>query len=277
MIIINDNKTYNVEINNNITYNICDEYVPDTDHSYFYIEDASGLANTITFTKQNTYAPDVPLYTSTDMQNWIYYGVIPVGGINITIQPYTKLYVKSVCSGWNDEYLLNGKIYYFANYIGVSGSYNVGGNIMSLMRGNNFVNATFNNLNDNYFAFAYLLGKVGSRPFTSTIVNASNLILPSNTIKGCYTGLFNQCSTLVTSPELRATTLTENCYAGLFNFCGSLNEVTTYANDISATNCLHNWLQNVAATGTFHNLGNPAPTYPSGASGIPTGWTEVNN
>jgi hypothetical protein len=35
---------------------------------------------------------------------------------------------------------------------------------------------------------------------------------------------------------------------------------------------LIDWLKNVASTGTFHNLG--SATYPSGASGIPTGWTE---
>jgi hypothetical protein len=61
----------------------------------------------------------------------------------------------------------------------------------------------------------------------------------------------------------------------MFDGCTSLNSVTTYANDISATHCLAGWLQNVAAVGTFHKLG--TATYPTGASGIPSGWTVVNN
>jgi hypothetical protein len=51
-----------------------------------------------------------------------------------------------------------------------------------------------------------------------------------------------------------------------------INSITTYANDISATDCLFNWLSGVASTGDFYNLG--GATYPTGTSGIPTGWTE---
>jgi len=56
----------------------------------------------------------------------------------------------------------------------------------------------------------------------------------------------------------------------MFSGCDLLNEVTIYANDVSATSCLRNWLVGVASSGTFHNLG--SATYPSGTSGIPSGW-----
>ena len=91
----------------------------------------------------------------------------------------------------------------------------------------------------------------------------------------CYRQLFKNCSSLVNAPELPAKTLAEGCYQQLFYGCSKLNNVTIYANDISATNCTLKWLSNVASTGTFRNLG--TATYPTGESGIPTGWTIVKN
>ena len=90
----------------------------------------------------------------------------------------------------------------------------------------------------------------------------------------CFTSIFKNCTSLISAPELPALTLTSNCYHSAFEGCSSLNEVTVYANDISATNCTTNWLSGVASTGTFNNMG--SATYEiNSASGIPTGWTEV--
>jgi hypothetical protein len=61
----------------------------------------------------------------------------------------------------------------------------------------------------------------------------------------------------------------------MFSGCAYLNSLTVYADDISASNCTKDWLNNVASSGTFRNLG--SATYTSGASGIPSGWTEVKN
>lgn len=47
------------------------------------------------------------------------------------------------------------------------------------------------------------------------------------------------------------------------------------ATDISASNCLNNWVNGVSSTGTF--VKNAAMTsLPTGASGIPSGWTVQN-
>ena len=65
-------------------------------------------------------------------------------------------------------------------------------------------------------------------------------------------------------------------YRYMFTNCSKLNSVTSYANDISATECTHWWLDSVASTGTFHNLG--TATYEKNSiDGIPSGWTEVKN
>ena len=87
----------------------------------------------------------------------------------------------------------------------------------------------------------------------------------------CYREMFRGCTSLTTAPVLNATSLTTYCYYEMFRDCSNLNSVTTYAQDISAGG-LTNWLNGVAATGEFFNLG--GATYQSGASGIPSGWTE---
>jgi hypothetical protein len=47
------------------------------------------------------------------------------------------------------------------------------------------------------------------------------------------------------------------------------------ATDISAIDCLYNWVSNVASTGTFVKHPNMT-TLPTGTNGIPSGWTVVN-
>ena len=58
----------------------------------------------------------------------------------------------------------------------------------------------------------------------------------------------------------------------MFSGCSNLNKIIISAQDISASGCIDNWVQGVSATGDFYNLG--GATYSSGASGIPSGWTE---
>ena len=100
--------------------------------------------------------------------------------------------------------------------------------------------------------------------------------LPATTLGNyCYSSMFRYCSSLTTAPELPATTLASGCYYSMFRYCSSLNSITVYANDISASNCTSNWLSGVASSGTFHNLG--TAIYPTGPTGIPSGWTEVKN
>lgn len=99
--------------------------------------------------------------------------------------------------------------------------------------------------------------------------------LPATTlVKNCYLGMLANCTALTQAPVLPATTLVQGCYQQMFINSTSLIQITTYAQDISANYCLNDWLSGVSQTGDFYNLGNPAPTYPSGTSGIPEGWTE---
>lgn len=99
--------------------------------------------------------------------------------------------------------------------------------------------------------------------------------LPATTLATrCYWNMFKGCTSLTTAPQLLASTLTDNCYRSMFEGCSNLNNVTCLATNISASDYTTDWLSGVAATGTFTKAS--GITWPSGASGIPSGWTVQN-
>ena len=100
--------------------------------------------------------------------------------------------------------------------------------------------------------------------------------LPATKLKSyCYASMFEGCTALVQAPELPATGLYESCYGRMFYGCYKLNYIKMLATDISASSCLNNWVNSVSSTGTF--VKNAAMTsLPTGASGIPSGWTVQN-
>lgn len=106
--------------------------------------------------------------------------------------------------------------------------------------------------------------------------NCSSLVtapeLPATTLaQTCYSNMFQGCQSLVIPPKLPATTVPSYCYYSMFYNCTSLREIRTQMTDISAVSCLANWLYNAPAQGDFYC---PAElTIPTGDSGIPSGWT----
>ena len=100
--------------------------------------------------------------------------------------------------------------------------------------------------------------------------------LPATTlVDKCYRYMFSGCLELTTAPELPATTLVDSCYSYMFYHCTKLNYIKMLATDISASNCLEEWVGNVSSTGTF--IKNAAmESIPTGRSGIPNGWTVQN-
>ena len=100
--------------------------------------------------------------------------------------------------------------------------------------------------------------------------------LPATTLTyNCYYNMFSDCISLTTAPELPATTLKDYCYQFMFQGCTSLNNITMLATDISAFNCLSNWVNGVASTGTFTKAASMT-SLPTGVNGIPEGWTVVD-
>ena len=106
----------------------------------------------------------------------------------------------------------------------------------------------------------------------SALVNAPEL--PATTlVSNCYRSMFYRCTSLTQAPELPATTLASGCYQFMFFGGSNLNYVKSLATDITATNALNQWLYGVASTGTF--VKKYGVSYPTGISGIPSGWTVV--
>ena len=113
------------------------------------------------------------------------------------------------------------------SYFTATGNFDVYGNIMSLLYGDNFSGQTkvFN------YCFNYLFKQ------NTYLLSASNLILPATTLEhGCYENMFHGCSSLTTAPVLPATTLAIFCYDSMFQGCASLTTApelpaTTLANE----------------------------------------------
>lgn len=91
----------------------------------------------------------------------------------------------------------------------------------------------------------------------------------------CYYAMFSGCTGLVEAPVLPAKTLTNGSYESMFSGCTNLANVTIDATDISATTCLTSWLNGVGSTGTITVASGMKDKFPSGANGIPDGWTVV--
>ena len=146
-----------------------------------------------------------------------------------------------------------------------TGKFTTQGNVMSLLYGDDFIGKK--DLTGKDYTFYNLFNSC------TGLTNAKNLCLPATTLtNNCYSGMFNGCTSLTIAPELPATTLTNNCYSGMFNGCTNLNYIKMLATDISATDCLYNWVIEVSSTGTFVKHPNMA-SLSIGTSGIPTGWT----
>jgi hypothetical protein len=93
--------------------------------------------------------------------------------------------------------------------------------------------------------------------------------------------MFYESDGLTTAPILPATTLAEGCYSNMFWNCKKLDNITMLATDISAPDCLNQWVGGVASTGTFIKAasleqGTESGQIPTGIYGIPEGWTVKN-
>lgn len=202
--------------------------------------------------------------------------------------------------GTNNTYATTNKLYSgFGGHADAASTgtaeFNVYGNVMSLIYGDNFANQTALPSGSSYNFCCLFDG--------SNVVSAEYLILPATTLRGhCYRAMFANCLSLTTAPELPATTLVASCYRymfnmdsslvtapellakvvpdsayyGLFNGCSSLNYIKCLATDITTHYATQQWVQDVAATGTFVKDVNMTGWSVNNINGIPTGWTVVN-
>ncbi len=92
-------------------------------------------------------------------------------------------------------------------------SFNISGNIMSMIGGDNFENIY--SFSDNY-NFAKFFS-------ACNVIDAKNLVLSATTLTShCYDAMFYNCSNLISAPQLPAETLANYCYESMFSSCTSL-------------------------------------------------------
>jgi hypothetical protein len=102
------------------------------------------------------------------------------------------------------------------------------------------------------------------------LVTAPSILPATNLTKNCYATMFYDCN-IQKAPELPATTLVEGCYSGMFGY-SPVNYIKCLATDISATDCTKSWVSHItSSTGTFVKAA--GVEWPTGNSGIPSGWT----
>lgn len=116
---------------------------------------------------------------------------------------------------------------------------------------------------------------LGTQPYMSmfrgTTALRGKVVLPATSATDyAYYTMFYESG--IEEVEILAGTLgTQSCRM-MMRYCPNLKKVTCLATDISAANCTSGWLGDVPATGTFVKAASMT-SWPSGASGIPSGWT----
>ena len=128
-----------------------------------------------------------------------------------------------------DTVSFKGSIVNYSNCaISCTSQFNVKGNIMSLINGDNYASAdtiSVKNFGDIFRG-------------SSALVSAANLILPATTLTDfCYSSMFYGCTSLTTAPQLPATTLAGSCYQFMFYGCTSLTQAPELPATTLAYNC----------------------------------------
>ena len=258
---------------------------------YFWFKNTYNGSNSLNFTREKSGSPSSSNYTTTvewskDKKNWT---KMTIGSSNyISLAKNETVYLRND-TGKFSYYNGDGNAYC---YYKISGnySYTVGGDLRTLINYKNVVNLSLKN-----GVFAYLfyydskLTSASSLTFkyhtissygfyrchddnNSFVTAAPSVLYPVNLNPYCYYRMYTGTN-ITSTPVLPAQTLKERCYQQMFASCNDFSSVTSYANNISATSCLENWMNGVKSSGTFHNLG--TASYPRNASGVPNGWTIV--
>lgn len=272
---------------------------------YFYVEDASGQANTLTIKKSNNALPDKVFEWSYDKTTWTEITIEDTTGVSIPIAANGRVYLRG-----DNEALATSSNY---TYIASTGQIRAGGDATTLLVQSGsqmilrpyslshlFFNAThLIDAQDVILPSIYLAQGCYQQMFAGCVALQEAPKLPAlNLAQSCYDQMFSGCTVLVAAPELPATTLAQSCYStmfsqckaltttpilpaasipnygyySMFNGCTHLQNVKVYAMSWPSGNATMNWLNGVAATGDFYNLG--GATIPTGTNGIPSGWTE---
>lgn len=109
-----------------------------------------------------------------------------------------------------------GNSYNRGHFFRGSGDYEIQGNIMSLLTGND-TDTEFPT--GSSFSFAMLFSG------DTHLVSAENLVIPASAMtRSAFNSVFRSCTNLTKAPELPATVLAKECYSSMFESCISLSQ-----------------------------------------------------
>ena len=213
---------------------------------YFYVENDGDDSSYIYLSKNNNDAPGLTVDISWDKNSWSSYPI--TGYTSFPLPARTKLYFRCASTGWS-----NGA----NNYVKFSFStfesvIKVGGNLLSLLYGDQFNSQTDFPNNATSYTFANLFN---NNQYIS--LDASELVMPiSATPDHCYYQMFKGCALLAHAPSsLPAVTLSEYCYYSMFEGCTSLVDTPSIPATTFADFCCYNMFKDctsITATPTIH-------------------------
>lgn len=231
----------------------------------FYVENISNENETLNIVKNSDSAPTLTIEHSTDKSNWTpFENPTSTTAITLDLQPGEKVYLRCSIDNWS--------VNWAGPYNKITGVSKVGGNTMSLFYGSNFTGQETVFPETTRCAISNLFSG------NTNLIDASKLLLPATILPNeCYNRVFCDCTYLTTSPVIPDATPKDDRwfsnYYQMFTGCSSLNNVTCLLSTYPGGNVMSWWLYGVASTGTFTKAA--GVTWPTGDSGIPSGWTVV--
>lgn len=216
------NLIYEFKSNGYVT-NVMISQAAAADYFMFDVIRTTGGAAKIYYKKQNSTTPKRTIYYSKDGgATWTSLNPSTGNASYIPVAPGDKVFVKGNSNNYSGCYFTNHDTADYSTY----SHYNISGNILSLVYGDDFSGQTSTTSNI-YFGRLFR----GDSSASGGVVNANRLKLPTNVSESCYKQMFEWCSELVSAPALPATTMAKSCYEYMFSGCTSL----TSAPELPAT------------------------------------------
>ena len=194
--------------------------------------------------------------------------VISGGTLGLSRNEYRDIYISkngadwsllggnalNVSSGDIVKYKSSGAFY----FSGSTATYNVRGNIMSVLYGDDFESQT-----------AITTNKLQKFFYKEKVVSAEQLVMPAQSLsEDCYKYMFSGCTMLQIAPTLPAEEVYYGSYDYMFRGCSSLRYIKCLCERFNEP---LGWVYGVAANGTF--VKKSGVSWTTGQNGIPSGWT----
>lgn len=176
-----------------------------------------------------------------------------------------KIYVDSgdvvLIKGDNNAYSNDSN--YYNTFSGSTASFNLRGNIMSLIDSENFGELTTADTN----TFSYMFAG-------TSVADASSLVLPIDEVGAwSYAHMFEGCTSLTKGPQILASSFGYHTCDSMFKNCSSLNYVKCLITSKASTST-KDWMYGAGQNGTF--VKNADYTWSRGVDGVLTYWTIID-